>query len=58
MTVRTWNKLVALTILLMALGCALAVSLCETPEAISAAMIWMTIGCPCMFGFVIPEDEL
>lgn len=57
MTVRTWNRIVGFSILAQSLGCMLAIILCNSVSAQAAALLWMCIGIPCTFGFLLNEEE-
>jgi len=46
-------KLVGWAMVVQVIGCATVVVLSHNPQLQAAAMIWMTIGIPCQFGFII-----
>ena len=57
MTVRIWNNLVMGFAGLQVCACCAAIVLCDSVTAQGAALTWMTIGVPCMFGFLIPDAD-
>jgi hypothetical protein len=37
--------------------CCAVIVLCDSVTAQAAALTWMMIGAPCMFGFLLPTDK-
>ena len=55
MTVKTWNELVMGFMFVQAAFCITLLFVSNSVPVQGAAITWLVIGCPCMFGFLIND---